>query len=77
LELFSREGFGLFSQYGAIGVIYGTIPYLSYALYTASWGMEGYQTASYGVLVAPGWSFKIVWGMLSDCVAIFGYRRKS
>ncbi|KDO21700.1 hypothetical protein SPRG_13038 [Saprolegnia parasitica CBS 223.65] len=77
LHLFSREAFGLFSQYGAIGIIYGMIPYLSYALYTNYLGMEGYQTASYGVLVTTGWSFKVFWGMLSDCFPIFGYRRKS
>ncbi|OQR85548.1 folate-Biopterin Transporter (FBT) family [Thraustotheca clavata] len=77
LHLFSREAFGLFSQYGAIGIIYGMIPYLSYSLYTVYLGMEGYQTASYGVLVTTGWSFKVVWGMLSDCIPIFGYRRKS
>ncbi|OQR88869.1 folate-Biopterin Transporter (FBT) family [Achlya hypogyna] len=77
LYLFSREAFGLFSQYGAIGIIYGMIPSLSFALYTNYLGMEGYQTASYGVLVTTGWSFKVFWGMLSDCVPIFGYRRKS
>ncbi|EQC42608.1 hypothetical protein SDRG_00337 [Saprolegnia diclina VS20] len=77
LSLFSREAFGLFSQYGAIGVIYGMIPSLVYPLYTVYLGMEGYQTASYGVLVTTGWSFKVFFGMLSDCVPIFGYRRKS
>ncbi|KDO25572.1 hypothetical protein SPRG_20695 [Saprolegnia parasitica CBS 223.65] len=77
LHLFSREAFGLFSQYGAIGVIYGMIPNLVYPLYTVYLGMEGYQTASYGVLVTTGWSFKVFFGMLSDCVPIMGYRRKS
>ncbi|EQC39462.1 hypothetical protein SDRG_03664 [Saprolegnia diclina VS20] len=77
LSLFSREAFGLFSQYGAIGVIYGMIPNLLYPLYTVYLGMEGYQTASYGVLVTTGWSFKVFFGMLSDCVPIMGYRRKS
>ncbi|EQC27687.1 hypothetical protein SDRG_14525 [Saprolegnia diclina VS20] len=77
LHLFSREAFGLFSQYGAIGVIYGMIPTLVYPLYTVYLGMEGYQTASYGVLVTTGWSFKVFFGMLSDCVPIMGYRRKS
>ncbi|OQR93631.1 Folate-Biopterin Transporter (FBT) Family [Achlya hypogyna] len=77
LHLFSREAFGLFSQYAAIGIIYGMIPNLSYALYTVYLGMEGYQTTSYGVLVTTGWSFKVFFGMLSDCMPIFGYRRKS
>ncbi|KAH9158628.1 hypothetical protein AeNC1_019147, partial [Aphanomyces euteiches] len=39
--------------------------------------LEGYQTASYTQLVTMGWSFKVFFGMLSDCFPIFGYRRKS
>ncbi|KDO27756.1 hypothetical protein SPRG_20394 [Saprolegnia parasitica CBS 223.65] len=77
LALWSREAFGLFSQYGAIGVLYGMLPVLSLPIYTVYLNMEGYQTASYGVLVTVGWTFKVFWGMLSDCVPIFGYRRKS
>ncbi|OQR99748.1 Folate-Biopterin Transporter (FBT) Family [Achlya hypogyna] len=77
LHLWSREALGLFSQYGAIGVLYGMLPVLSLPIYTVYLNMEGYQTASYGVLVTVGWTFKVFWGMLSDCVPIFGYRRKS
>ncbi|KDO25657.1 hypothetical protein SPRG_08956 [Saprolegnia parasitica CBS 223.65] len=77
LDLFSREAFGLFAQYGAIGVIYSLIPSLAYPIFNNYLNMEGYQTASYGVLVTVGWSFKVFWGMLSDCFPIFGYRRKS
>ncbi|OQS03129.1 Folate-Biopterin Transporter (FBT) Family [Thraustotheca clavata] len=77
LNLFSREAFALFCQYGAIGIIYGMIPQLMYPLFNNYLNMEGYQTASYNVLVTTGWSFKVFWGMLSDCVPIFGYRRKS
>ncbi|KAF0692871.1 Aste57867_16098 [Aphanomyces stellatus] len=77
LPLFSREALGLFSQYAAIGVIYGMIPSLNYPIFNTYLNMEGYQTASYSVLVALGWSYKVVFGMLSDCFPIFGYRRKS
>jgi hypothetical protein len=77
IELFSREAFGLFTQYGAIGVIYGMIPNLNYAIFNNYLQMEGYQTASYGILVSMGWSFKVFFGVLSDCFPIFGYRRKS
>ncbi|RHZ30887.1 hypothetical protein DYB37_012020 [Aphanomyces astaci] len=76
LNLFSREALGLFMQYGAIGVIYGMIPTLSYPIFTVYLNLEGYQTAAYGVLVTLGWSFKVVFGMLSDVFPIFGYRRK-
>ncbi|KAF0712446.1 hypothetical protein As57867_004817, partial [Aphanomyces stellatus] len=77
LDLCSREALALFCQYAAIGVIYGLIPTLSYPIFTIYLYLEGYQTASYGTLVTLGWSFKVVFGMLSDCFPIFGYRRKS
>ncbi|OQR96944.1 folate-Biopterin Transporter (FBT) family [Achlya hypogyna] len=76
LPLLSREALGLFSQYAAIGTIYGTIPTLAYPIFNNYLKMEGYQVASYNVLVTLGWSFKVFWGMCTDCMPIFGYRRK-
>ncbi|KAF0708923.1 hypothetical protein As57867_006146, partial [Aphanomyces stellatus] len=75
LHLFSREAMGLFSQYAAIGVIYGMIPGLNYPIFNIYLQLEGYQTASYSTLVTLGWSFKVFMGMFSDCFPIFGYRR--
>ncbi|KAF0699501.1 Aste57867_9923 [Aphanomyces stellatus] len=77
LNLFSREAFGLYSQYFTIGVIYGMIPALNYPIFNVYLNMEGYQTSSYSVLVALGWSYKVFFGMFSDCFPILGYRRKS
>ncbi|RHY22680.1 hypothetical protein DYB32_009428, partial [Aphanomyces invadans] len=77
LNLCSREAMGLFSQYAAIGVIYGMIPALNYPIFNVYLQLEGYQTASYSTLVTLGWSFKVFMGMFSDCFPIFGYRRKS
>ncbi|RHY10892.1 hypothetical protein DYB36_009613, partial [Aphanomyces astaci] len=77
LDLFSREAFALFMQYGAIGIIYGMIPSLNYPIFNIYLNLEGYQTSSYGVLTVIGWSFKVIFGLLSDCVPIYGYRRKS
>ncbi|EQC29116.1 hypothetical protein SDRG_13147 [Saprolegnia diclina VS20] len=76
LTLLSREAVALFSQYFAIGIIYGMLPGLQYPVFNNYLRMEGYQTSAYSVLVALGWSFKVFFGMLSDCVPIFGYRRK-
>ncbi|KAF0708699.1 Aste57867_6253 [Aphanomyces stellatus] len=76
LHLLSREAMGLFMQYGAIGVIYGLIPNLSYPLFTVYLNLEGYQTSAYGVLCTLGWSYKLFFGALSDCLPIRGYRRK-
>ncbi|KAH9142247.1 hypothetical protein AeRB84_013666, partial [Aphanomyces euteiches] len=77
LPIWSREAFGLYSQYFTIGVIYGMIPALNYPIFNFYLQMEGYQTASYSVLVNLGWSYKVLFGMFSDCFPIFGYRRKS
>ncbi|KAH9157598.1 hypothetical protein LEN26_003175, partial [Aphanomyces euteiches] len=76
-SLRSREAIALFTQYAAIGVIYGLIPALQYPIFNNYLKLEGYQTTSYGQLVTLGWSFKVFFGMLSDCFPIFGYRRKS
>ncbi|KAF0715209.1 Aste57867_3511 [Aphanomyces stellatus] len=77
LDLFSREALALFMQYGAIGVIYGMIPSLNYPIFNIYLNLEGYQTSAYKVLIVIGWSFKAIFGMLSDCFPILGYRRKS
>ncbi|KAF0699503.1 Aste57867_9925 [Aphanomyces stellatus] len=77
VPLFSREAFGLFSQYAAIGVIYGMIPSLKYPIFNAYLGLEPYQVSTYSVLVVLGWSYKVFFGMLSDCFPILGYRRKA
>jgi hypothetical protein len=76
LSLYTREAMGLFAQYAAVGMIYGLLPQLQYPVFNNYLQMEGYQTVSYGVLVNMGWSFKVLWGMLSDCMPIRGYRRK-
>ncbi|ETV95888.1 hypothetical protein H310_10926 [Aphanomyces invadans] len=72
LDLFSREAIGLFTQYAAIGIIYGMIPALNYPIFNVYLQLEGYQTASYSTLVTLGWSFKVFMGMFSDCFPIFG-----
>ncbi|EQC37799.1 hypothetical protein SDRG_04823 [Saprolegnia diclina VS20] len=76
LPILSREAMALFSQYFAIGIVYGMIPALKNPVFNNYLNMEGYQTTAYGVLVTLGWSFKVFYGMLSDCVPVFGYRRK-
>ncbi|KAJ0392203.1 hypothetical protein P43SY_008736 [Pythium insidiosum] len=75
-ELWSRESFGLFAQYCAIGLVYGTLPGTIYPFMVAYLNMEGTQTASARVLVALPWSFKFLFGFISDCFPIRGYRRR-
>ncbi|KAF0754005.1 hypothetical protein AaE_005495 [Aphanomyces astaci] len=76
ISLVSSEAMALFAQYGAIGILYGTLPGLGYPLFQVYLNLEGYQVAAFNILVNIAWSFKIFMGGLSDCVAIYGYRRK-
>ncbi|RHY60274.1 hypothetical protein DYB38_004917, partial [Aphanomyces astaci] len=77
LDLFSREAFALFMQYGAVGIMLNIIPAVQYPIFNVYLNLEGYQTTSYNVLMVIGWSFQVIFGLLSDCVPIYGYRRKS
>ncbi|KAF0714192.1 Aste57867_3997 [Aphanomyces stellatus] len=76
LNLLSWEAFALLSQYAGVGLVYGVFAALQYPLFQNYLHMEGYQTASYNVLTALGWSSKIFFGILSDCFPIFGYQRR-
>lgn len=75
-NLFSRDYIGLLAQYAAVGMIYGTLPGTIYPFLAYYLNMEGTQITSARVLVSMPWSFKVLYGIVSDCVPIFGYRRR-
>ncbi|CAK4640817.1 hypothetical protein LEN26_012149 [Aphanomyces euteiches] len=77
VALDSLEAVGLFAQFGGAGFLMTFFPALGYPIFNVYLAMDGYQTASYGVLVNLGWSFKFIFGILSDCFPIYGYHRKS
>uniref|UniRef100_A0A0P5HAK7 Transmembrane protein n=1 Tax=Daphnia magna TaxID=35525 RepID=A0A0P5HAK7_9CRUS len=60
----------------AVGMIYGTLPGTVYPFLQQYLNMEGTQIVSASVLLNFPWSFKVVYGILSDCFPIFGYRRR-
>ncbi|EQC25781.1 hypothetical protein SDRG_16377 [Saprolegnia diclina VS20] len=72
----SPEVVGVLAQYAAIGLLYGAIPNLLFPLFTGYFHMSGSQYNSGKALIGIGWSLKVFVGMLSDCVPIFGRRRK-
>ncbi|KAH9096175.1 hypothetical protein LEN26_017568 [Aphanomyces euteiches] len=76
LNLLSLEAFGLLSQYAGVGILMGVFNALQYPLFQNYLHMEGYQSASYRVLISLGWSSKIFFGILSDCLPVFGYKRR-
>ncbi|KAH9128922.1 hypothetical protein AeMF1_000969 [Aphanomyces euteiches] len=73
----SSEVLGLFAQYVAVGILYGVLPNLAYPVFTNYFHMTGAQVNSATNLIQLGWNFKVFVGVLSDCVPLFGYRRKS
>ncbi|KAH9111435.1 hypothetical protein LEN26_013463 [Aphanomyces euteiches] len=76
LNLFSAEAFGLLSQYAGVGILLGVFNALIYPLFQNYLHMEGYQSQSYKVLISLGWASKIFFGILTDCLPIFGYKRR-
>ncbi|OQR93117.1 Folate-Biopterin Transporter (FBT) Family [Achlya hypogyna] len=76
-DYFGRDVLGLLSQYFCVGLLYGCLPNILYPVFTGYYHLTGAQYNSAKSLVGIGWSFKAFVGMFSDCVPIFGYRRKS
>ncbi|OQR83974.1 transmembrane protein [Achlya hypogyna] len=76
LDLTSREAMGLLGQYVAVGMFYGLLPSVAYPLFVQYMNFDGYQHASYTVLVNICWSLKVFFGILTDCFPIGGYKRK-
>ncbi|EQC36062.1 hypothetical protein SDRG_06797 [Saprolegnia diclina VS20] len=76
-DYLSREVLGLLAQYVCVGLVYGCLPNILYPVFTGYYHMTGAQYNSAKTLVNIGWSLKAFIGMISDCVPIKGYRRKS
>ncbi|KAE9050101.1 hypothetical protein PR001_g2690 [Phytophthora rubi] len=75
-KLFSREYVGLVAQYAAVGFIDGVLPNVIYPFLQNYLNLPGSQTTTASVLVQLPWSFKVFYGILSDCFPIRGYRRR-
>ncbi|CAK4611089.1 unnamed protein product [Aphanomyces euteiches] len=73
----SREVLSLIAQYVAIGLMLGAFPNLVYPVFTVYYRMSGAQTHGITALTVIGWNLKVIFGILSDCFPIMGYRRKS
>ncbi|KDO28849.1 hypothetical protein SPRG_05720 [Saprolegnia parasitica CBS 223.65] len=63
-------------QYAILGVVIGGTNSIAYPFLTAYYQLPPNVLNSAGTLMALGWSFKVFFGMLTDCVPIVGYRRK-
>ncbi|KAK1948168.1 putative folate-biopterin transporter 4 [Phytophthora citrophthora] len=75
-KLFSRKYFGLVAQYAGVGFIDGVLPNVIYPFLQNYLNLPGSQTTTAFVLVQMPWSFKVFYGIISDCFPIWGYRRR-
>ncbi|KAJ8554612.1 hypothetical protein ON010_g9872 [Phytophthora cinnamomi] len=76
-SLTSHDGLGLLFQYCVVGINYGLLPATIYPFLQQYLNATGSQVTTANTLVILPWSFKVFYGVLSDCVPIYGYRRKS
>ncbi|KAE9348895.1 hypothetical protein PF008_g7140 [Phytophthora fragariae] len=74
--LLSRDTIGLLFQYAAVGVVYGMLPETIYPFMQEYLNCSGTQVAAAKELVVLPWSFKVFFGIISDCFPIYGYRRR-
>ncbi|EEY59084.1 uncharacterized protein PITG_11541 [Phytophthora infestans T30-4] len=76
INVWSREYIGIVVQNAAVGMIYGTLPGTVYPFLFNYLNMESTQVVSATVLLNLPWSFKLFYGIITDCVPIMGYRRR-
>jgi hypothetical protein len=74
--LTSRDNLGLLFQYSTVGLVYGLLPATIYPFMQNYLNCSGAQVTAAQQLVVLPWSFKVFYGILSDCRPICGYRRR-
>ncbi|KAG3015901.1 hypothetical protein PC120_g11922 [Phytophthora cactorum] len=74
--LTSKENVGLLFQYVVVGLVYGLLPGTIYPFMQNYLNCSGAQVTAAQQLVVLPWSFKVFYGILSDCRPICGYRRR-
>ncbi|TMW59209.1 hypothetical protein Poli38472_007354 [Pythium oligandrum] len=75
-KLMSKEYFGVIAQYAAVGLIDAVLSATIYPFLQNYLNVNGTTAVTASTLVTLPWSFKVFYGILSDCVPICGYRRR-
>ncbi|KAG7385853.1 hypothetical protein PHYPSEUDO_001004 [Phytophthora pseudosyringae] len=75
-NLMDREHLGLLFEYATVGLVYGLLPETIYPFMQEYLNCSGSQVSAAKQLVVLPWSFKVFYGILSDCRPICGYRRR-
>ena len=74
--LWSRDYFGLAASYFITGIFFGFLNFI-YPLVVLVNHKSPAFTASADALITLFWSYKVFFGMISDNIPLFGYRRKA
>ncbi|TMW68356.1 hypothetical protein Poli38472_005824 [Pythium oligandrum] len=77
VKLMEREHFGLLVNYGCIGFLNGLLPAIIYPFFKLYLNMASYQVTAANTIIMLPWSYKTLFGILTDHYPIWGYRRKS
>ncbi|CAI5733747.1 unnamed protein product [Peronospora destructor] len=75
-NLLSKDSLGLLVQYAVVGLVYGVLPATTYPFLQNYLNASGTQVTTADTLLILPWSFKCFYGILSDCVPLWGYRRR-
>ena len=76
VDIWTLHNVGFMAQYFTVGLVFGALPATLYGFLLGYLGVEAQVYATASVLVLAPWGFKFVFGALSDCVPLFGYKRK-
>ncbi|OQR95656.1 folate-Biopterin Transporter (FBT) family [Thraustotheca clavata] len=72
----SPEILAFLFQYAVVGIVLGGTDAIVYPFLTAYYNLPPNVLNSASTLMSLGWSFKVFFGMFTDCVPIRGLRRK-
>ncbi|RLN53622.1 hypothetical protein BBP00_00009240 [Phytophthora kernoviae] len=75
-NIFTRQYMGLVVQCVAVGFVSGALPSTVYPVMQAYLNASGAQMTTAITLILLPSSFKVFYGALSDCLPLFGYRRR-
>ncbi|KAG6974433.1 hypothetical protein JG687_00000331 [Phytophthora cactorum] len=76
VDLLDSSRFGLLVNYACIGFLNGLLPALVYPFFKLYLNMDGFQVSAAAAVVRLPWSYKTLFGLLSDHFPIAGYQRK-
>lgn len=76
IDPLSNDYIGIIANYFSVGLMIGGSTSLLYPILIVKSGATASLMAASYAVVMVFWSYKIVFGFLSDCFPIFGYKRK-